>query len=976
MKNIISKFSLLFLFVFILWDTFQAFAVTTTPVKLTITYPTTDTSIWAEEWMLVNAPNWLSSKFVLKNEWWDTLCIEEKSLPVINWILTYNLWGQYGFNASWDSIGCNMDLLTQKATYKVNVYVDLNKNLSYSDSIDFISWDLTYRTNSDPDFQASYMDESMMDNSLKLINWITLWDTWSLASEYNLTTQKFTADLVTAWNKTKTFDFDKDWINEAVVKPTTWNWVIYLVNQDNWWLENAYSSANITLDDNTNIFVTYKWWNFLLYANTFWIDPNTIKTNLTWTSYSLASWVVTTSSLTVKSFKYWSYAVITIWGKDITFNYNSSSRQYEQQLSVDLWVTSWLYDSLTSSLRTWTPFATDSADYYGWIVKELTINWTTITWIDWVLYWDFNKDNKLDFIAYRKATNSDKVYFTVYLRKTDWSYKEVLKDYLWDTINIWDSIIDNSTDFSWVDIHEIIVSNWTTKDIFKINWAWSTNITWIWLSNTVTKIASFQSSFYYMLWTTNTVNLSYASIWANFRDMNNSNANDKFLLVGNYKANKDWYDYYDYSIKKYDWNQFVDLTLNWQTSWFKVTWNKIWFQKIATSSFYVFYIDQSSQYSYTKPDKTQLYYIHSNKIYPIMSDVLVNNNNTASTQDWTSNEWGSKLLINSTFWFFWVNVADITSGILWIYSGNYISSTYNAYTQHEADSRKYFATNSSNLMLSTVLVKTNLNSIFTSLLSSDWLLINLDDVFSNKTSLYNTLSWSSWGIWNPRISSWNNTFFWITNNVNLGSRYTIWNYISLSDFTTKSWLKLFYKSSTEFWVINSNISSRNIINYWTDQTKHYVNNLRTYNWIWFTLASWYLYDDTILWQTIYVDNGWIWFLSTSLIKNSDWTWWRWIPYLDSWNYWNFGINRLVWGDSLWISTIWWATGTDYGYINRTRNVSWTFFVWWNVKFWNYITQDNRGWWLSFNVDQLGNIIFTENTAVTVKTYAYQYYPLY
>jgi hypothetical protein len=114
---------------------------------------------------------------------------------------------------------------------------------------------------------------------------------------------------------------------------------------------------------------------------------------------------------------------------------------------------------------------------------------------------------------------------------------------------------------------------------------------------------------------------------ANYRDMNNANATDKLLLVGNFVVNKNGYDYYKYTIKKFDGTQFTDLILNGGTAW-SALGNNIGFQKVASSNYYVFYVDQSTQYSYGLPDKTQLFYIYGSKINTIMTDVVVNPNNT------------------------------------------------------------------------------------------------------------------------------------------------------------------------------------------------------------------------------------------------------------------------------------------------------------------------------------------------------------
>jgi len=63
-----------------------------------------------------------------------------------------------------------MDGLTQKSTYKLQVEVDLNKNNLYTDSIDYNNNNIEYKTDANPDFQASYMDSTTFDTARRIID--------------------------------------------------------------------------------------------------------------------------------------------------------------------------------------------------------------------------------------------------------------------------------------------------------------------------------------------------------------------------------------------------------------------------------------------------------------------------------------------------------------------------------------------------------------------------------------------------------------------------------------------------------------------------------------------------------------------------------------------------------------------------------------------------------------------------------------
>lgn len=203
-------------------------------------------------------------------------------------------------------------------------------------------------------------------------------------------------------------------------------------------------------------------------------------------------------------------------------------------------------------------------------------------------------------------------------------------------------------------------------------------------------------------------------------------------------------------------------------------------------------------------------------------------------------------------------------------------------------------------------LKSNLNSIFGNLLSTDWIVIDLDTftltTWINKTTLYTAIQWLNWWIWNPAVHNWNNTTFGISNNVNLWARYLISDYLTLNSFTTLPNLKIFYKSSTEIWIISSDLQNIWIASYGTDQTKHFVNNLRQpeNTTLWWALINGFLYLDNITGKVIYFDNWWIWYFNKwNLLKY----WWRWIPYLDAWNY-SWLWNRVVFGDSTWNAWVW------------------------------------------------------------------------
>lgn len=680
MKRCFSLIILAILFINNYLNTVNAH-ISTKKVRVVVTYPISDAWLWVDSGWLVHEPTlWILFRFALKDSWWATLCMEEKVVPVVNWIITYEIGSQYAININWVITWCNMDSLINNYDYKIVVTWDLNKNNTFTDPIDYVSLDAVWTESTSQQFDASYLDSKTLD----IQNNVVSWNWWSTAIiDYNISAGLLNNDLIASWNKTKTFDLNWDGSAEVFAVPYSgWDGMIYAINKVTWSLENIITSPYITIDDSTNIFVVWRLWNFVLHW-ILWTDSNATITNIPWKIVAYQNWSVVETSQTIKEFVAFDYVTINLSWKDTTFKFNPLSRQYEEKVSIPLWPVYDIYDSVVSTDWVWTPFATNTADYYGWDVRVADINGTVITDIDWQVLWDFNQDWRLDSITW-KNTTWWMAYFTIHLQKIDWSYKDILVNVLGDWVTAWTSILDNSWDFWWTDINELIFTNWNTKNVYKINWNWETADVWDWPYWTVMKIASFDSSFYAILSKnggTVNINESFFSIWDWFRDMNDTNINDKFLLIWNFKVKKDWYDYYDYYIQKYNWTEFVDLLMDdWITS-FKWTGNKIGFTKIGNSDFYTFYVDKSTHYTKWLQDKTNLFQVYSGKVVKITSDVIVNDNNTVIGQDWLGNEWGSKFLSNSTFWINWQNISAVNSLYLWINNLNFSSMssdyTYN-----------------------------------------------------------------------------------------------------------------------------------------------------------------------------------------------------------------------------------------------------------------------------------------------------------
>lgn len=941
--------------------------LTTKKVRVVVTYPISDVWLWVDAGWLVHEPNsWIVFRFALKDSGWINLCMEEKSVAVVNWIITYNLGSQYAINANWISTWCNMSALINNSTYKIEVTWDLNKDNDFTDPIDYTSEEAVWTQSSSQQFEDSFLDSK----TLEMQNNIVSWDWWSTANiDYNVSAWLLNTQLISSWNKTKTFDLDWDWNAEVFAVPQ-WGWdgVIYSVNKLTWSLENILTSWNITIDDNTNIFLVWRLWNFVLNW-LLWTNSAITVSDISWISITYQNWTVVETSQDIKEFVATDYIIINLWWKDTTFKFNPLSRIYEEQVSIPLWSSSSLYNSVTSVDWSWTPFSSDSVDYYWWDIREAIVNGTTFTDVDWVVYWDFNQDNRLDFISYK---NSDwwMAYFTVHMRKADWTYKSILTDVLADWVNAWTSLVDNSVDFWWTDINEIIFTVDDLKTIYKINWNWENAIVWDWPTNTVTTIASFDSTYYAVIsntwWTTN-INETFFTIWDGFRDMNDLNVNDKFLLIVNYKVKKDWYDYYDYTIKKYNWTVFIDLMNEDGITPFKWTWNKLGITKIASSDFYAFYVDKSTNYSKSKQDKADLFFVHTNKVIPIMKDIVINPNNTLITEDWIWNEWWSKLLLNSSFWLYWFNLNNESSWFLWIDNINYVSANINWFIQYIWDSRNYIAFTDS-WILKTEIVKDNLNSVFTRLTINDWIVLSLDTLVSTfwytKIQFYDKLKSLSWWIGSPRVSIW-----W--------GRWLISDYINSSDFNSQIWLNIFYKSESEIWVLNSSLLSESISDYWTNIHAHTIQSLK--NRAYWPLVNWYIYLDNSNNKYIYIDNWWIWFNDLNQISPYGGSY---IPYLDSWNYlWTW--IRLVWWDNSW----YWnsvSLQTIPGLINRTNNTQGCWYAIWDLSHWwplvpyvlvtwyNYMNSSTR-----CTVDKFWNISTSSwNSNWIYEHYYYSFYPLY
>jgi len=786
---------------------------TSKKVRVIVTYPQSDSWLGVDGGELVHEPtSGINFRFSLKSADDTVLCIEEKSVPVVNGIMTYDIGSQYSINSNGVSTWCNMDSLINNSTYKVSVQGDLNKNNSFTDGIDYNSEDAVWVQSSSQQFEDSFLDSKALDIQSNI--WTGNWSETNV--NYNVSAGLLNTELIANGSKTRSFDLDDDGATEVFSRGSEATWVIYTVNKVTWTYENISSSSNITVDDSSNLFVDWKNDNFVLYGS---FASSSVRTNVPATLIAMKSWSVTYTSFTLKEILHFDYFILTISWQDVTFKFNPITRLYEEQLNIEYSPVSWLYNSTTDPSWSWTPFAWDNADYYGWDLREVEVNGTTVTDSDGVIYGDFNNDNRLDFISYKNHTWGQ-AYFTIYLQNPDGSYKIILDSVLWDGITAWTSIVDNwlkpryirdhlnwsnrnwnnhwielqanevwslnnlaqwiiptsnrnlvnpervtdgvisssyadwnqwwqqyitvdlwsqydldnvavwhyypdggwwriynwtkteisedgtnwyslfdsadswtyiePTDGSWVvrnnifrDTNEFIITEGNTKHIYKINWDWPTNPTWVGESNTVTRVASFDSSFYSILSLdggTENIDQPFFSIWDGFRDMDPSKIDDKMLLVGNYKVDKDGYDYYDYSIKKYNGTSFVDLNLASTGLPFTSRWNKIWFTKIWTSDFYAFYVDASTEYSRWKQDKTTLYYVYNDEVVEIWNFV-VNPNNSTSSQDGTLNEWWSKVLNWATFGINWENVSNVHSWYFGIPKSNYVSSNFSFNTE-------------------------------------------------------------------------------------------------------------------------------------------------------------------------------------------------------------------------------------------------------------------------------------------------------
>jgi len=309
-----------------------------------------------------------------------------------------------------------------------------------------------------------------------------------------------------------------------------------------------------------------------------------------------------------------------------------------------------------------------------------------------------------------------------------------------------------------------------------------------------------------------------------------------------------------------------------------------------------------------------------------------------------------------------------------------VSSNNGVNVQHESD-KIYFATDTSNKFTDTILVKNNLNSIFTRLPSNSWITVDLNTYISHywwsKITFYNAIKDINWWIWSPRQMNGNNASFGINNNVSLWGRYKISDYLTEAQFNNTTNLKLFYKSSTEIWVFHWTLANIGIANYGTDQTKHSVNNLRQQSStaLWWTLQNWYLYLNDTFGKVIYFDNNGIGFLDKSLLSNYSW---RWIPYLDWWNYYWSGANRLVFGDNNWNANIWWANNGTWWWINMAINL-WRLGYRGTSLHWNmvgYVSNSNVSNWTVRNQNWTTNIDSTTTWTDIFNSSTYRFFPLY
>ena len=844
MKKIFSFISILLLsfWIILFYLNIANAELVTKKVRVVVTYPISDSWLWVDAGWLVHEPNsWIIFRFALKDSSWKNLCMEEKSVAVVNWIITYYLGSQYAINSNWVTTWCNMSALINNSTYKVVVTWDLNKDNDFTDTIDYTSEEAIWIQSSSQQFEDSFLDSKTLEMQNSITSWV--W-TWESTTSVNISANLLNNDLIASWNKTKTFDLDKDGITEVIAKNWSSNWVIYAVNQISNTYENVYSSSNITIEDSTNLFVAWKDFNFIIKWS-YWTSAWVTKTNISSISITMKNWMITETAQVIKEFVYADYFIMTVNWVDKNFKFSSLSRQYEEQLAITYGNISDLYDSVTDSSWSWTPFSTDLVDYYWGDVRELYINWTNIIDVDWKILWDFNQDGRLDVITYKNSTGW-KAYFTIYLRKADWTYKVILDSILWDWITAWTSLVDNSIDFWWKDINEIIITNWNTKNVYKINWLWETNLLGDWDTNTVKLIASFDSSFYAILgknWWTINISEDYLSIWNAFTDMDPTMEDDKYLLIWNFKVNKDWYDYYDYYIKKYNGSEFVDLTILGSSIPFKGIGNKFWVKQIWSSKFYVIYVDHSTHYSKWLQDTTTMYYIKSWKLVPLFTNVITNPNNTISSQDWPTWEGWGKILNWSILGYFNTSIPGIKSWTIGFVSSRFYWWTENILKQHSEGSYNYYLIDKNRNRVN-VSSMPKLNTIFTKFIDSNPIYFNISDIYDSvdAVTIYSYIKNLLYWIWNKESISYKSWVDEISHTFYNNNGTNLWNYISQTEFVTNfNNLFISFQTLDKNMIFSNNLVNTQISDYWTDRELHTVNNLR---WNSFPTVADYLYKDT------------------------------------------------------------------------------------------------------------------------------------
>lgn len=1128
-KKVISVFLSLLMVSWIISQDIIWMAIAATspvvPIKATITYPvayTAGTNSYSA-WEIVNKPlswAWVKFKFVMT---WPGIsggqCIEEKVLPVINWLLAYDLGSIYlsTTGASW----CNVSWLAFNTSYAVNIYWDLTEpsNGVYTDTEDFhtvTSW------NSFPDDTSlnSFLDSKTLSIQNTIYSkTLTLsggtsgggssWAWSSLAVTYSNVASKISSDLITQWKAVWNFDLNWDGYDDIIaVDPypyipgssvsyvSTAYWKVSIFNPNNWWYDSVWDipfnrwagsrasrwlreaeklgKNTIFIEDKVNwnfvlktespirvpsgwrtqldaycrshstgnilnqynISYAFNWWNnwsgyyedgttagssFNSYCptwftvrrigsaeyssatyshkfrfwygdwdqSTFWPEkikfsssspasfPDVyfqIRRDVTWTKYYLNSaGKLISASVKIPVFKDWNQVVVN-W---ITYIFDTKKKIYVwSSTSMTSWTSWYVSDYLTlptfagSNLNNWT----------GWLWLALYnanttsftsfIEWTktALTGIDGVYYTDLNNDSKLDIITYIKSDSLFK--YKVYLMNSSNWYTQILWWIDWLTgASIKASVSLTSNIVNTKSVNDVIIFNNWTRSFYKLN------ADQLWMTNVANIIADWIQI----------LNKDWVSADWILTDNLDTNKNRVNLLtydtIG--VVSSKGLNYNNYSLKYWNWTSLTDIQVNkgWVLSQFNSLWDAFFSWKLWTSNFYMFAVDAKNNMS--TDDYTSVYVLRNWEIRELIIDA--------------KKDWGY-VSFYKRFWIY-----DIV--INWAKWGILQFDTPVSYTRQNGGVALYSQLNfdvkkdwfvEDNITTATAQLNTDTNTLL-SWLAAWWSqLFDIDRHYldTERATVYSAVSWLTWWYWSPAVHNWTNSnvTFWYIASLFTAWRWTIWTYASSWLFNSTNWIKLLLTwNSASLWIVWPTIAWQPIINFWTDTTKHYVNNLRSYTWIWFTQVNWYMWNDTVFWETIYADNWWLWFTLTSNIKTTTASTNRWIPYLDTAGI-LLGRSSIVFGDNTWSDWVGWYgwTNADYGKLNFATyvslpNNSWAAFTYIH---WFKDLADNSTWriwgrgpnWL-FIVNQLG---VTVNSSPWSRSwgwtynrwYTYKFFPLF